>query len=449
METAVMVAEQVVATPSPVIENKPYQSLYLVPILAVALLLRLLMALAMIERGANLWFYNQASELGCLAQSVIDGHGLASPFCGTTGPSAFLGPGYPLLVALSFRLFGSYSMGAAAMLVACQIVFGLLLIVSTMLVARRVFNNHVANVTGLICAFSPALTQLPVLFWETSFTALSLTSAVALGLHCIDRPKRSNWAWLGVLCGLSMLVNPALLLTLAAIVAVAVYRSPAMFRHASLVTLLTWTLVFAIWPIRNQIVLNTFVPLRTNLGYEFWQGNRPGANGEFSAELHPNLNRAEHMRYSQLGEVAYMHEKSTLAIAAVEADPTRFVELSLKRAARFWSGFTSKNGSTLLTLNLSMTSVFAAVGLVFLLIKNSGDTLLTGAPFLLFPLPYYLTHADCRFRLVLDPLAIMLSVYALESLYRIARDRWGSRDTMHENIDQQLRLGEKSIVSVV
>ena len=34
-------------------------------------------------------------------------------------------------------------------------------------------------------------------------------------------------------------------------------------------------------------------------------------------------------------------------------------------------------------------------------------------PILLFPLPYYMTHPDFRFRLLLDPLLTILSAYAV------------------------------------
>jgi hypothetical protein len=43
---------------------------------------------------------------------------------------------------------------------------------------------------------------------------------------------------------------------------------------------------------------------------------------------------------------------------------------------------------------------------------------LLALPFLIFPLPYYLTHADFRFRLLLDPIAIMLGTYAIQHLHR-------------------------------
>ena len=34
-------------------------------------------------------------------------------------------------------------------------------------------------------------------------------------------------------------------------------------------------------------------------------------------------------------------------------------------------------------------------------------------PLLLFPLPYYITHAEFRYRLIIDPLLTILGAYAI------------------------------------
>jgi hypothetical protein len=39
--------------------------------------------------------------------------------------------------------------------------------------------------------------------------------------------------------------------------------------------------------------------------------------------------------------------------------------------------------------------------------------LLFSLPLLFFPLPYYITHAEFRYRLVIDPLLTILGAYAL------------------------------------
>jgi hypothetical protein len=49
--------------------------------------------------------------------------------------------------------------------------------------------------------------------------------------------------------------------------------------------------------------------------------------------------------------------------------------------------------------------------------------LLYGLPMLLFPLPYYITHADFRYRLVIDPLLTILTAYAIARGYARVSER--------------------------
>ena len=66
-------------------------------ILATALLLRLLILWFVIARFPHNWLYSRGIELGTLAQSLVAGKGLSSPFGGSTGPTALLAPGYPAI----------------------------------------------------------------------------------------------------------------------------------------------------------------------------------------------------------------------------------------------------------------------------------------------------------------------------------------------------------------
>src|SRR5215467_15358752 len=50
-----------------------------------------------------------AQETGSIAQSLATGKGFNSPFGKDTGPTAWLAPVYPLLVAAIFRVFGIFT----------------------------------------------------------------------------------------------------------------------------------------------------------------------------------------------------------------------------------------------------------------------------------------------------------------------------------------------------
>jgi len=71
-------------------------------ILALAILCRLAIVLDVLFRYPHGWLFRSQGELGFLAESLRMGHGLSSPFGGSTGPTAFLAPGYPAVIAFIF-----------------------------------------------------------------------------------------------------------------------------------------------------------------------------------------------------------------------------------------------------------------------------------------------------------------------------------------------------------
>ena len=85
----------------------------LIVVLSTALLLRVALVLFALRHFGPAWFFSRGSEMGFLADSLLHGAGLSSPFGIPTGPTAIVAPGYPLLVATLFYLFGSFSWPAA------------------------------------------------------------------------------------------------------------------------------------------------------------------------------------------------------------------------------------------------------------------------------------------------------------------------------------------------
>jgi hypothetical protein len=59
-------------------------------------------------------------------------------------------------------------------------------------------------------------------------------------------------------------------------------------------------------------------------------------------------------------------------------------------------------------------SAAALIGLV-LLWRSRQLFVLFALPLVIYPLPYYITHADARYQFVLDPLLAILAGYACES----------------------------------
>ncbi len=393
-------------------------------ILALALLLRLGVVSMVLIRYPRRWLFSEATDLGFLADSLSSGRGLSSPFGGSTGPTAFLAPGYPAVLGLVFRIFGSYSFASSAVMMGLQTLFAILTIALIMHVADRIFGAPTANLAGAFWAVSLPLIWLPAILWETSLSILLLLGMVALAMRCVDKPGKGLWTFMGVYCALAMLVNPSLMLALFLILGWTAYQTRPIPRHGLRselwMCLFALLAVFAPWPIRNARVLHAFIPLRSNFGYELWQGNHPGATGVFDGTLEPHHNKQEYADYAANGEVAYMGNKAMLAKAYIRTHPGAFVRLSAERVARFWTGAGSTTNSGWVELHAVATSLLGLAGLAALFkrrrVRDRARAMLFLLPILILPLPYYITHPDFRFRLLLDPLLTILSAYPLTRL---------------------------------
>ncbi len=377
---------------------------------AIALLVRLLIVVVVWHAKPASWFYSQASELGEVAHSVSSGDGLASPFGGNTGPSAFLPPGYPLLVGGIFRAFGDYSRGAELALLLAQACFGAVAVLFLMLLGRLLFGPRTANIAGTLLAFDPWLIALSFVFWETSFSLMALVLLVYIAVRWIQLPSKKIAYIAALLSALSIAVNASMAITVIALFAWAAHRRKESRRLALLPGVL-FLVLCDLWPLRNAVVMHAFIPLRDNLGYELWQGNRFGADGFFAPELHPNINKSEFRQFQSLGELGYMREKSKIARRDIAASPKRFVSLTGKRVACFWLGISRRTYPNQIFI-ATVTSLLGLAGLGFY-IRKRGLRIAVPIilPLLLFPVPYYITHPDFRFWCLLSPLLTMFAVY--------------------------------------
>jgi 4-amino-4-deoxy-L-arabinose transferase-like glycosyltransferase len=379
----------------------------------LALSARLLILLLVVERFPHQWLYSRGIELGTLAQSLVAGQGLSSPFGGSTGPTALLAPGYPAVIALVFRIFGSFTFAAALAVMVMQVLFSAGTVLLIMIVARSCFDGRAADLAGAFWAVSLPLLWMPTIFWETCLSTLLLVGMLALALRCEQKPSRFLWALMGGYCGLAALVNPALLMTLLAVMGWGAWQTRKTLRYSPLLGLLVLLLVFAPWPIRNARALGAFIPMRSTVGLELWMGNRAGATGFLDESVFPLFNRGEYDQYVAKGEVAYMRDKSGLARTYVRAHPLEFLRLSCIRVLRFWTGTGSKDGSVLFAVHALLTSCLGAMGMWRLWQRGRfGVAALFLLPLMVFPLPYYITHAEFRYRLVVDPLLTILAASA-------------------------------------
>jgi 4-amino-4-deoxy-L-arabinose transferase-like glycosyltransferase len=361
-------------------------------ILLVGLLLRLLVLRSVLRNYPPGWLFTRGMEMGLLAKSLLAGQGLGSPFGVPTGPTAFIAPGYPLLIAGVFRILGVDSVASAVAIICLQIALNLVTIWLMMRISRRLFDQTAANIAGLIWACSFPLIWMPTIFWDTSLAICLLTGLVAFAVDFRGRLTAGLWIALGAGSGVTALINPAMLPAIGAIVLWLAWQQPAHRVRGLVLAGVTGLLVFSPWPIRNARVFHAFIPLRTTVGFELWMGNRPGATGFLDESLFPSFNKTELNDYKTRGELGYTAHKSELAKEFIRSHPGTFLRLTGLRVMRYWTGTGSEKGSMVFALHAIVTSVFGLTGLALLFRQRRYALgILFALPLLLFPAPYYIT----------------------------------------------------------
>ena len=372
-------------------------------------------------------------EMGRVARALVWGYGYADPFVGHTGPTAWVPPLYPLLIAVVFRLAGVYTALSGWILLAINSLFSAAIVPGIYEIAVRSYNRKVATWSAWVWALYPAALQYAVHWvWEMSLTTMLFSFALVLALRMRNigdvsragNPQTTTrWLVFGFLWGLIALSNSSLLLFLPACgiwILMGAPEKAAVLPRVSL-AFLFFVAIIAPWLWRNWKVFHAFIPMRSNLGAELYAGSGPGSNGfPFVATLPLVEYHPEMLRYKKLGEIPWVREQGAKAKAYIASHPAHYALITLKRIYFYWVGVPhpseeSPAGEFLRELNYCFLSITGWLGLLLSLRNRTPAAWLFASAFLLLPLTYYFVTVNARFRHPIEPLIAILTVYLFHS----------------------------------
>jgi 4-amino-4-deoxy-L-arabinose transferase-like glycosyltransferase len=390
------------------------------------------------------WDFSFGYEMGRVARALVTGYGFADPFIGHTGPTAWVPPLYPWILAGVFRLAGVYTAASAWIILAFDCLLNALMIPLIWEIGLRCFNPRVALWSAWLWALYPAAMQYAVRWiWEMTLTAFLFTCVLVLTLRMLrigdpqgspaPAPTLRSWAFFAILWGLIALSDPSLCLFLPVagiwILLGVPHRSllPRQIACAAVAALI-FAACLAPWTWRNDRVFHRFVPIRANFGAELYLGNGPGATGLLMEYDHPFQAPDQLRLYHHMGEIAYCQWRGDLAKRIIAANPGRFLALSLRRVYYFWfsvphpgdEGFVNEYGRN---LNFQFTSLVGLFGLALALRRRAPAAWLFFWAFLLLPATYYFVTVHARFRHPLEPLITVLAAYLFQSAQKTWRLR--------------------------
>jgi hypothetical protein len=404
--------------------------------------LTLILVVALLVRLAFLWDYAGQNperalstipflfESGNIAHSLAIGHGFGSPFHVDTGPTAWMTPAYPLILAGIFRIFGEYTFAAFIAAALVNIFATTLAPVPIYFAGKRIMGVGVGAGAAWLWAVFPNAFQIPTeSMWDASITSL-LTATILWATLKVDDSKRLfDWIVYGFLWGIALMTNAALasLLPLLLIwLAHRLHTKGTGWLQKPLLAGTVAVLCCVPWTIRNYEVFHAFVPLRSILGLQLWVGNNPDAQDRWLGGQHPIHDADERAKYVEMGEIAYMREKRDAAVEYMRTHPSREAHLIWRRFVALWSGGTPEPIRDFLRARSNWFrfvlcfNIFVGIGTIFglfTLIRNrSAYWFPLGVFPVIFPCAYYLTLAQPRYRLPIDPVLMLLTAVAIGAL---------------------------------
>ena len=394
---------------------------YMLSVFFVAILVRI--AVMLISES---WRFTSESqfgyELGQLARSLATGNGFVR--IRSTGQASFAAfpPVYPFILAGFFSIFGIYSHTAAFAVLLFQTLCAGVSSVLLLLIATRLWAPRAGLIAGSIWAFYPTSVFFSVIHvWYSELAVMLLLTGVLIALTTRDPIRFSTVVTFGALTGLLVLTDPTLTIYLALLLLWMVLRRGEQIRRKLMLVFssaLAVGLVVSPWAIRNWVVIGAPV-MKSNFGEQLFIGNNPLAVGEVNRkerlQAYTTRDQEELAYHRSQGEIATDRYFRDTAMEWIQNNPLRFAHLTIKRIWYFWAGGLDRKS----LLRLTYYTPLLLLGLSGLWLGfRQGNLTPIWLFILVYPLPYYITHAETgRYSYPIEPFVVSLASIQLATWF--------------------------------
>ena len=365
------------------------------------------------------------SEAVLVARSLAAHGTFADPYAAMkTGVTAHVAPAYPFLYSLILRAFGT---GRIAMQIAwaCNVLFFALQMSLLPFLSSRlqlgVLPGIVAAVLGTFSLYAPIDTR-----WESFLAGLLLLLAFLATERSLNSSRGGAITLVaGALWGVLILTNPVVVLLLFGWAACWTWaqrqekRATTIRRSVTIVAVAC--IIVSPWIARNYARFGSFIFVRDCLGLQLQAGNNPCAAPTLHENIQsgcyargfPNVNAAVAAQLVAVGEVQFnrarLHETSDW----IAANPIAFLNLSIRRLRLFWFPDLDYPWESALVWTVTLLS-FAGL---WLILRTNPAGWVIAVTWLLFPLPYYISAFETRYRFPIYWTSLLPAGYALVEIW--------------------------------
>jgi tetratricopeptide (TPR) repeat protein len=371
---------------------------------------------------------------------------------GWVGTDAFFrAPLYVYLLALTYKIFG-HSYFFPRLL---QIFLGSLSCLLIFLIAKKLFNQTVAIISGVMASFYAMLIYYDASLLLDSLSVFLDLALLGLLILSAEKPKLLNWFFCGIVLGLSAIARPNILIFVPFILIWMLFGlKNKLFKKA---IFFRWIILCAgallvIMPVtlRNYLVSKDFVLISWQGGYNFYLGNNPNATG-WSATT-PEIDKTWWGGYEDAIRLAEEETKAKLKPSQISdfwfkkgftfifSQPLSWLELMARKTIYFWKGYEIgnneneylyKNFSSLFNLLLGKSIIYFPFGLVgpfsilglLICLKDFRKYLLVYLFVLSYSASVIIFFVCSRFRMPVIPFLIMFSSFFIWWLFQKIRNK--------------------------
>jgi 4-amino-4-deoxy-L-arabinose transferase-like glycosyltransferase len=358
------------------------------------------------------------------------------------GARIFRTPGYPVLIAGAFAIWGGEP--PVWFVRAIGAFIGTLTVAATMGLASRFFNRPVVLGSGLVAALLPDAAGMSVfvlseglfcLFMTMQVWALVVAQQVACRRRVLLYPALAGgFAAAAVLTRPSWLLFPLFAIVLGS--ATVPRRQKTLLLHGA--ALIVMCLALAPWWARNYSVSGRFVPTTLQVGASLYDGWRPGADGSsdmrFVAPMSTKF-RAEHRELAGTAEEEAEFDRylRDAALHWAAENPAAAARLALVKFARTWSPLPNAQEMRSPAIQFAMLATYVplmvgAAGGAWTFLRRRRDLIWLLAPAIYFALLHLIFVSSIRYRGPVLPLLGILAV-AWYCSFRISKDALLPKET--------------------
>lgn len=378
----------------------------------------------------------RAWEMGRIATNIAEGRGFSSPFDDHgSSPTAWECPIVPFLLAGFIKIAGGPSGRARLLIVLAQSLVSAFTAAVYWLIGRRLATKHhdlfaawMLPVFAAVVCLWPEAIRAVTFPWYFVWQEAGLAVTVLAAMQWWDRGDLRSAITVGIAGGVLTLTN----VTPLPIVAFGIFY-PALNRRRILpaaAAAASVAILVTPWLIRNAVVFQTLVPLRSNTGYELFQGNNEiECIREPVNSPHPASDPREYQKYISLGEVQYNRDALHRAAQYVRQHPLQTAQRIAARIyvswltdlADHWNA--NRGGWSTGRLIIFTSGLLTLCGLVvivravllghFLLLPYAP---LFGAVLILLPLTNYFTLADAEYTSALRMWVAVVAIFLASTI---------------------------------